>query len=86
MMLRLEGLKVGIENLIKSLKGDVIVSDVYDYDYEVKNQKEIRQIYPNSEGVEVYLGLSDTVEDGISNMKTTTCSKNTFHMTDMLTN
>ena len=37
MMLRLEGLKVGIENLMKSLKGDVIVSDVYDYEYDVKN-------------------------------------------------
>ena len=64
MMLRLEGLKVGIENLMKSLKGDVIVSDVYDYEYDFKNQKEVRQIYPNNEGVEVYLGLSDTVEDG----------------------
>lgn len=63
-MLRLEGLKVGIENLIKSLKGDVIVSNFYDYEYDVKNQKEIRQIYPNNEGIEVYLGLSDTVEDG----------------------
>lgn len=64
MMLRLEGLKVGIENLMKSLKGDVIVSDVYNYEYDVKNQKEIRQIYPNNEGIDVYLGLSDTVEDG----------------------
>lgn len=63
-MLRLEGLKVGIENLMKSLKGDVTVSDVYDYEYDFKNQKEVRQIYPNNEGVEVYLGLSDTVEDG----------------------
>ena len=53
MMLRLEGLKVGIENLMKSLKGDVIVSDVYDYKYDVKNQKEIRQIYPNNEGIDV---------------------------------
>lgn len=64
MMLRLEGLKVGIENLMKSLKGDVIVSDVYDYEYDVENQKEIKQIYPNSEAIDVYLGLSDTVEDG----------------------
>lgn len=64
MMLRLDGLKVGIENLMKSLKGDVIVSDVYDYEYDVKNQKEIRQIYPNGEGIDVYLGLSDMVEDG----------------------
>lgn len=64
MMLRLGGLKVGIENLMKSLKGDVIVSDVYDYEYDVDNQKEIKQLYPNDEGVEVYLGLSDTVEDG----------------------
>lgn len=64
MMLRLEGLKVGIENLMKSLKGDVIISDIYDYEYDVTNQGEIRQIYPNNEGIEVYLGLSDTVEDG----------------------
>lgn len=63
-MLRLEGLKVGIENLMKSLNGDVIISDIYDYEYDVTNQGEIRQIYPNNEGIEVYLGLSDTVEDG----------------------
>lgn len=55
----LEGLKVGLENLMKSLKGDVIVSDVYDYEYDVENQKEIKQIYPNSEAIDVYLGLSD---------------------------
>ena len=60
----LEGLKVGLENLMKSLKGDVIVSDVYDYEYDVENQKEIKQIYPNSEAIDVYLGLSDEVEDG----------------------
>lgn len=57
-------LKVGMMNMVKSLKGDVIISDVYEYEYDNDNQKEIRQIYPNDEGIDVYLGLSDTVEDG----------------------
>lgn len=60
----LEEFKVGMSNWIKSLKGDVIVSDVYDYEYNNDNQKEIKQIYPNNEGIDVYLGLSDEVEDG----------------------
>lgn len=60
----LDELKVGMMNMVKSLKGDVIISDIYEYEYDNDNQKEIRQIYPNDEGIDVYLGLSDTVEDG----------------------
>ena len=60
----LDELKVGMMNMVKSLKGDVIVSDIYEYEYDNDSQKEVRQIYPNNEGINVYLGLSDTVEDG----------------------
>ena len=60
----LDELKVGMMNMVKSLKGDVIISDIYEYEYDNDNQKEIRQIYPNDEGIDVYLGLSDAVEDG----------------------
>lgn len=60
----LEELKVGMMNMVKTLKGDVIISDVYEYEYNNDNQKEIKQLYPNNEGIDVYLGLRDIVEDG----------------------
>lgn len=60
----LEEFKIGMMNVVKSLKGDVIVSDIYDYEYDVENQREMKQIYPNNEGIDIYLGLSDEVEDG----------------------
>lgn len=44
-----EKLKVKIANTIKELKGDIIVSDSYQYDY--KNQKEIKQLYPNNDAL-----------------------------------
>lgn len=60
----LKEFKIGMMNVVKSLKGDVIVSDIYDYEYDVENQKDIKQIYPNNEDIDIYLGLSDEVEDG----------------------
>lgn len=44
--------------------GDTIVSDKSEYDFD--NQKEIKKIYPNNEGVEVILGFKENncVEDG----------------------
>lgn len=43
---------------------DTIVSDKSEYDFD--NQKEIKKIYPNNEGVEVILGFKENncVEDG----------------------
>lgn len=52
-----EKLKVKIANTIKELKGDIIVSDSYQYDY--KNQKEIKQLYPNNDGINVVLDFRD---------------------------
>lgn len=43
-MIMLEELKVRMANLVKSIKGDVIVSDIYDYEYDVNNQKEVKQV------------------------------------------
>lgn len=44
--------------------GDTIVSDKSEYDFD--NQKEIKQLYPNNEGIEVILGFKENecVEDG----------------------
>lgn len=53
----IEKLKVKIHNLIKELKGDIIVSDYYRYDY--KHQKEIKQLYPNNDGIDVVLDFRD---------------------------
>lgn len=52
-----EKLKVKIANTIKELKGDIIVSDSYQYDY--KNQKEIKQLYPNNDDIDVVLDFRD---------------------------
>ena len=43
-----------------------IVSNVLDYEYDYSNQKEITQIYPNNEDIEVILGFwnNDAIEDG----------------------
>lgn len=46
-----ENLKEKITNTIKELKGDIIVSNHYRYDYE--HQKEIKQLYPNNDGIDV---------------------------------
>ena len=53
----IEKLKVKIHNLIKELKGDIIVSDSYQYDYD--NQKEIKQLYPNNDDIDVILGFRE---------------------------
>lgn len=34
-----------------------IVSNVLDYEYDYNNQKEIKQIYPNNEDIDVILGF-----------------------------
>lgn len=43
-----------------------IVSNVLDYEYDYNNQKEIKQIYPNNEDIDVILGFwnNDAIEDG----------------------
>ena len=43
-----------------------IVSNVLDYEYDYDNQKEIKQIYPNNEDIDVILGFwnNDAIEDG----------------------
>lgn len=45
---------------------DIIVSDKFNYEYDYDNQKEIKQIYPNNEGIDVILGFTENsnVEDG----------------------
>ena len=53
----LKKLKVKMTNYIKELKGDIIVSDSYQYDY--KNQKEIQQLYPNNDDIDVVLDFRD---------------------------
>lgn len=42
------------------------VSNVLDYEYDYNNQKEIKQIYPNNEDIDVILGFwnNDAIEDG----------------------
>ena len=62
----IEKLKVKIHNLIKELKGDIIVSDLFDYNYDNANQKEIKQLYPNNDGVDVILGFreNDNIIEG----------------------
>lgn len=52
-----EKLKVKIINTIKELKGDIIVSNSYQYDYD--NQKEIKQLYPNNDCIDVVLDFRD---------------------------
>ena len=43
-----------------------IVSNVLDYEYDYNNQKEIKQLYPNNEDIDVILGFwnNDAIEDG----------------------
>lgn len=50
----------------KSEDGITMVSDKFNYEYDYENQKEIKQIYPNNEGIEVILGFRENsnVEDG----------------------
>ena len=45
---------------------NTIVSDKFKYEYDYDNQKEIKQIYPNNEGIDVILGFTENsnVEDG----------------------
>lgn len=45
---------------------DIIVTDKFNYEYDYDNQKEIKQVYPNNEGIEVILGFRENrnVEDG----------------------
>ena len=52
-----EKLKVKIINTSKELKGDIIVSNSYQYDYD--NQKEIKQLYPNNDGIDMVLDFRD---------------------------
>ena len=59
---------------VNEVSGDVseevdenpIVSNVLDYEYDYNNQKEIKQIYPNNEDIDVILGFwnNDAIEDG----------------------
>ena len=50
----------------KSEDGITMVSDKFNYEYDYENQKEIKQIYPNNEGIEVILGFRENsnVEGG----------------------
>ena len=45
---------------------DTIVSDKFNFEYDYDNQKEIKQLYPNNEGIDVILGFTENsnVEDG----------------------
>ena len=45
---------------------NTVISDKFNYEYDYENQKEIKQIYPNNEGIEVILGLRENrnVEEG----------------------
>lgn len=36
-----------------------IISNVLDYEYDYDNQKEIKQLYPNNEDIDVILGFWD---------------------------
>lgn len=60
----IEKLKVKITNLMKELKGDIVVSDRYRYDYD--HQKEIKQLYPNDNGIDVVLDFryNDWIVEG----------------------
>lgn len=53
---------------VTSTKDDdnTIVSDKFNYEYDYDNQKEIKQLYPNNEGIDVILGFTENsnVEDG----------------------
>lgn len=49
-----------IDDVVTSTKvsdSDIIISDVSEYDLD--NQKEIKQIYPNNDGIEVILGFRE---------------------------
>jgi hypothetical protein len=45
---------------------NTVVSNKFNYEYDYENQKEIKQIYPNNEGIEVILGFRENsnVEEG----------------------
>lgn len=45
---------------------NTIVSDKFNYEYDYDNQKEIKQLYPNNESIDVILGFTENsnVEDG----------------------
>ncbi len=45
---------------------NLIISNVLDYEYDYSNQREITQIYPNNEDIDVILGFwnNDAIEDG----------------------
>ena len=56
----------GAVTSMKSDDDNTIVSDKFNYEYDYDNQKEIKQVYPNNEGIEVILGFRENrnVEDG----------------------
>lgn len=45
---------------------NTVISNKFNYEYDYDNQKEIKQIYPNNDGIEVILGFRENrnVEDG----------------------
>ena len=47
----------GVVTSTKVSDSDTIISDVSEYDLD--NQKEIKQIYPNNDGIEVILGFRE---------------------------
>ena len=50
-----------IGGAVTSEKSDdnIIVSDKFNYEYDYDNQKEIKQLYPNNEGIDVILGFTE---------------------------
>lgn len=69
-----EKLKKLFKKKVDAVSGDMstetdenlIVSNVLDYEYDYSNQREITQIYPNNEDIDVILGFwnNDAIEDG----------------------
>lgn len=70
----LEKLKKLFKKKVNEVSSDVggeidenpIISNVLDYEYDYNNRKEIKQIYPNNEDIDVILGFwnNDAIEDG----------------------
>lgn len=70
----LEKLKKLFKKKVNEVSSDVggeidenpIISNVLDYEYDYNNQKEIKQIYPNNEDIDVILGFwnNDAIENG----------------------
>lgn len=48
---------IGSSDMGTEIDENPIVSNVLDYEYDYNNQKEIKQIYPNNEDIDVILGF-----------------------------